>query len=82
MLINKADYLTEELRAHWSAYFNENNINHVFFSALLEQEKLDKHEDSEDESDDEEYDDNGEKIVKESKLTKAKKLANVEKERQ
>lgn len=36
LLINKADYLTEGLREHWSKYFTENNINHVFFSALQE----------------------------------------------
>ena len=36
LLINKADYLTEDLREHWSKYFTENNINHVFFSALQE----------------------------------------------
>ena len=40
-MINKADYLTDDLRAHWSKYFKENNVNHVFFSALLEQEKID-----------------------------------------
>jgi large subunit GTPase 1 len=44
LLINKADYLTEELREHWSKYFKENNVNHIFFSALLEQEKIDSHE--------------------------------------
>ena len=41
LLINKADYLTEELREHWSKYFKEMNVNHVFFSALMEQEKID-----------------------------------------
>lgn len=50
MLINKADYLTEELREHWSKYFKQNNINHLFFSALLEQEKIDKLIDESDES--------------------------------
>jgi large subunit GTPase 1 len=44
LLINKADYLTEELRQHWSTYFKENNVNHMFFSALLEQDKIDKEE--------------------------------------
>ena len=52
LLVNKADYLTEELRQHWSAYFKENNINHVFFSALLEQEKIDQHENADEEDDD------------------------------
>lgn len=53
LLINKADYLTEELRQHWSTYFNEKGVNHVFFSALVEQEKIDKHADSEDEDEEE-----------------------------
>lgn len=53
LLINKADYLTEELREHWSKYFKALNVNHLFFSALLEQEKIDKHVDEEsDEEDD------------------------------
>lgn len=56
MLINKADYLTEELREHWSKYFKQNNINHLFFSALLEQEKIDK---LIDESDEESEEDDG-----------------------
>jgi len=42
LLINKADYLTDELREHWSQYFKQMNVNHVFFSALLEQEKIDQ----------------------------------------
>jgi len=42
LLINKADYLTDELREHWSKYFKEMNVNHVFFSALMEQEKIDQ----------------------------------------
>ncbi len=50
LLINKADYLTEELREHWSKYFKENNINHVFFSALIEQEKIDHNDDENEET--------------------------------
>lgn len=41
LLINKADFLSEELIAHWSAYLKEKNIDHIFFSALKEQEILD-----------------------------------------
>lgn len=66
LLINKADYLTEELREHWSKYFKELNINHLFFSALLEQEKIDKHVDEE--SDGEE-DDGNQKEEEEDKET-------------
>lgn len=55
LLINKADYLTDELRAHWSAYFNEKGVKHIFFSALDEQDKIDKDLDDDDseESEDE-----------------------------
>lgn len=64
LLINKSDYLSEELRQHWSDYFKEKKVNHIFFSALLEQEVLDNTEDdvveehveSEDEEDNESSD--------------------------
>jgi large subunit GTPase 1 len=36
LLINKADYLSDELRGHWSTYLKEKGINHIFFSALIE----------------------------------------------
>ena len=36
LLINKADYLSEELIGHWSKYFTEKGIEHIFFSALKE----------------------------------------------
>jgi large subunit GTPase 1 len=61
LLINKADYLTEELREHWSKYFKENNVNHIFFSALLEQEKIDAEGKEEEEVADEE--DSGEELT-------------------
>ena len=41
LLINKADYLTPELAAHWSQYFNERGVKHVFFSAKKEQDRID-----------------------------------------
>ena len=36
LLINKSDLLSDEVRAEWSTYLNENKIDHMFFSALLE----------------------------------------------
>lgn len=48
LLINKADYLSEELRKHWSLYFKERKVNHIFFSALLEQDKIDNEESASD----------------------------------
>ena len=56
LCINKADYLSDELITHWNEYFVDKKINHIFFSAKKEQEKLDKEEldeQSSEESDDE-----------------------------
>ena len=63
LLINKADFMSEELIAHWNQFFKERNVPHIFFSALAEQSKLDKldeisesegeQESSDDENDDE-----------------------------
>jgi len=38
LLLNKADYLTQELIEHWNQYFKEKNIEHIFFSAKEENE--------------------------------------------
>ena len=44
--------MTTDLIAHWNEYFKEKGVNHVFVSALKEQEKLDTVIDEEsDESD-------------------------------
>lgn len=54
LIINKADYLTPELIAHWNGYFKELGVNHVFVSAIQEQAKLDEEvieEESEEDSD-------------------------------
>eukprot|EP00090_Calanus_glacialis_P022464 TRINITY_DN3466_c0_g1_i1.p1 TRINITY_DN3466_c0_g1~~TRINITY_DN3466_c0_g1_i1.p1 ORF type:complete len:576 (+),score=209.32 TRINITY_DN3466_c0_g1_i1:32-1759(+) len=47
VLINKADFLTEEQRIAWAEYLTKEDINFAFFSAIAE-------EDPDDESDDEE----------------------------
>lgn len=51
VLINKADFLTENQRNIWSEYFKSRNINVAFFSAVLAQEEIKKeqHEDRESE---------------------------------
>ena len=63
LLINKADYLSPELLAHWSQYFNDKGIQHIFFSALKEQDKIDSHEieevDEEEDDNDSSSDDDG-----------------------
>lgn len=70
LLINKADYLTEELREHWSKYFKEHNVNHVYFSALIEQEKLDQNEEESEEEDDEGEDSEEELVNREEERKK------------
>lgn len=59
LMINKSDFLSPELIAHWNEYFTEKGVNHIFFSAVDEQAKIDaedlieevKEEDSEADSD-------------------------------
>jgi len=41
LCINKADYLSKELIQHWNTYFKELGVTHIFFSAKMEQNKLD-----------------------------------------
>lgn len=36
LMINKSDFLSPQLVEHWNRYFNERNIKHFFFSALIE----------------------------------------------
>lgn len=54
ILINKADFLTEEQRKIWADYFFEIGVHVAFFSATLAAEKLSIKEESEDEEDDDE----------------------------
>ncbi|KAG5684665.1 hypothetical protein PVAND_013883 [Polypedilum vanderplanki] len=58
LLINKADYLTDEQRAIWAEYFDNQNIKAVFFSAIEQEEKDAKY--NSDSSDDEEEDEEDE----------------------
>ena len=39
-MVNKADLVSEEQRKEWAKYFNEKNIDFIFFSAVEEQERL------------------------------------------
>lgn len=41
LLVNKADFLTEEQRDVWAKYFKELNINAVFYSATLANTEID-----------------------------------------
>lgn len=40
ILLNKADYLTEEQRQMWATYFKDLDIKFIFFSALYESDDL------------------------------------------
>lgn len=44
LLLNKADFLTEEQRTVWRDYFRSVNCPFIYFSALVEQEKIDRDE--------------------------------------
>ena len=41
ILVNKSDYLTEKQRKVWSEYFLKKGYDHLFFSAYVEQKKID-----------------------------------------
>jgi len=58
VLINKADFLTEEQRKEWAEYLNKENINFAFFSAISEEESLNESEDEEDSEEKEDGEDN------------------------
>lgn len=44
LLINKSDLVGEEMREIWSGYLREKGVNHVFFSAKVEQKKIEEAE--------------------------------------
>lgn len=54
LLINKADFLSNEQRSIWKKYWNEQNVTCVFWSALTEAEKLEEQEKEEKRKQDEE----------------------------
>lgn len=56
LCINKADFLSEQLIEHWNQYFLGKGIKHIFFSAKLEQEKLDNEDMIIEEDSDEDFD--------------------------
>lgn len=47
LLVNKSDLLSPEIRRHWADYFKEKGIKYIFFSALVEGEKIEKAEEEE-----------------------------------
>jgi len=54
VLINKADFLTEEQREAWADYFEKENINFAFFSAVDEEDQDEEAEDLKEEGQGEE----------------------------
>lgn len=67
LLVNKSDYLSPELIAHWSEYFTEKGVKHIFFSALKEQEIIDSHEMDEIGEEDEDSDESDNDAQEEAK---------------
>ena len=55
LCINKADYLSQDLIQHWNEYFLDKKVNHIFFSAKKEQEKLDLLVEDEESDDSDEF---------------------------
>ncbi|XP_017771082.1 PREDICTED: large subunit GTPase 1 homolog [Nicrophorus vespilloides] len=51
ILINKADFLTEEQRQYWADYFTSQNMKVAFFSAVLASEAIEEEEEEEVEPD-------------------------------
>jgi len=49
LLINKADLLSEEMRISWADYFKQKGIKFYFFSALIEDSKLEEEKENESE---------------------------------
>ena len=41
IVINKCNFLTTKQRRQWHTYLTQNNIQHVFFSAYTEKQKID-----------------------------------------
>lgn len=79
LCINKADYLSTELIEHWNTYFKEKGVQHIFFSAKMEQQKLDEAEESDSEDDYDEEEDEEEKEF-EPMFDELKKKIDIENE--
>lgn len=45
IILNKSDLLTEEARQKWAEYYTQQGVDIIFFSAIQEQELLDKDQD-------------------------------------
>ena len=44
LIVNKADLMNDDVRKNWADYFKANNIKYIFFSAIIEIEKMEKGE--------------------------------------
>uniref|UniRef100_A0A673YIR6 Large subunit GTPase 1 homolog n=1 Tax=Salmo trutta TaxID=8032 RepID=A0A673YIR6_SALTR len=56
LLVNKADLLTQQQRRIWARYFQREGLRAVFWSALVENERLEAEEKNEEKSEEEEED--------------------------
>jgi large subunit GTPase 1 len=74
ILINKSDLLSENIRKCWNDYLNAKGINHIFFSAKKEQEKIDTDKiEEEEKEEEEEFTENTDKIFTRKNLLAALK---------
>lgn len=74
VLINKADFLTEEQRIAWAEFLTKEEINFAFFSAIAEEEsdvESDEEKSNEGGDDDEHDDECGDVVCQEQNITKA-----------
>lgn len=76
ILVNKADFLTEQQRSTWAEYFDKQNIFVAFYSAVLATEEYnatleDIEENSDEGSEDEDEDENETEDLKVSELKEA-----------
>jgi len=74
LLINKADFLTEEQRIAWAEYLTKEEINFAFFSAIAEEEsevKSDDDEEKSNEGDDDNEHESEDVVCQEQSTTKA-----------
>lgn len=81
LVINKSDFLSEDLIKHWNEYFLEKKVNHIFFSALEQQAILDSEVVEEYESDGESSNEDPENDpFGEQKVEKSDMLTQIERE--
>jgi len=78
LLVNKSDFLSADQRRIWKNYWNDNGVTCIFWSALIENEKLDKKEDTTLDEEVENVTEEAEKVVLETEDEDTKCLTREE----